>query len=223
MYDWFEDKEYCGYSMEWIKYPDIKKWGMNLEEREKYDVIQKVLIEILEGIKILHKNGIIHNDLKPSHIFVGDDLKVKIIDPSIDRELITPEYAAPEVFLGKIGTYSDIYSIGLIFYEILTGEEKYYKDITEILKTKKEKISIDDEKIKGKFKYILKKMLEPDIQNRYRNVDSIICDFYDIPLTIETKFIPFFAGRKRELEVFRDILEKKRKFYNPGIRDKRYR
>jgi len=93
---------------------------------------------ICEAVQYAHGQGIIHRDLKPSNIMVEADGTPRLLDFGIARELqnpdeateqtrpglrfLSPDYAAPEWARdGIIGTYTDVYSLGVIFYEMLTG------------------------------------------------------------------------------------------------------
>lgn len=101
----------------------------------RYDYVQKLQLmeEVVEGIEYLHKKNIVHRDLKPSNLMLEKDGTVKIIDFGISRlqdtfysdytlsAFATKNYSSPEQMAGKTITYqSDIYSLGLIFYEIFT-------------------------------------------------------------------------------------------------------
>lgn len=89
--------------------------------------------QVVEGLEYLHKKNIVHRDLKPSNLMFDKDGTVKIIDFGISRlqdtfyndytlsGFATKNYSSPEQKLGKMISYqSDIYSLGLIFYEIFT-------------------------------------------------------------------------------------------------------
>lgn len=92
----------------------------------------EIMIQLTSGIQYVHEHGIIHRDIKPDNLFYMPDGSIKISDFGISTELgETPKgdavpgtvyYCAPEVLMGqKAGIPSDIYSLGIVFFEILTG------------------------------------------------------------------------------------------------------
>ena len=108
--------------------------------------------EICYSVIAAHRMGIIHRDIKPSNILVRSDRKpklldfgiAKVLDPSLavseieptatHLRVMTPEYASPEqVSGGDIGPASDIYTLGVILYELLTGHRPYrlHRDVPQ--------------------------------------------------------------------------------------------
>lgn len=118
-----------------LEYIQGKNFKEAFEDICRYDYAQKLelMLQVVEGVEYLHKKNIVHRDLKPSNLMFGKDDTVKIIDFGISRlqdtfysdytlaAFGTKNYSSPEQRAGKTITYqSDIYSLGLIFYEIFT-------------------------------------------------------------------------------------------------------
>lgn len=93
----------------------------------------EVMLQLTSGIDYIHKHGIIHRDIKPDNLFYLPDGTVKITDFGIatpvgqkavgDAIQGTVFYCAPEILVGKSAdVQSDIYSMGIVFYELLTGQ-----------------------------------------------------------------------------------------------------
>jgi serine/threonine-protein kinase len=94
---------------------------------------------VCEAVQHAHSNAVIHRDLKPSNILVKDDGSVRLLDFGIAKQLesldlavdqtmtglqmMTPAYASPEQVRGdRVGISTDVYSLGVILYELLTGQ-----------------------------------------------------------------------------------------------------
>lgn len=132
----YETGEINGFPLEIIPY---YKHGSLQGRKYTYEQLKKDVVPSLnEGMKVLHDNGILHKDLKPSNIMVGDNLKdVAIIDFGIssareDNNTIivtktgmTPEYSAPETFRNLFLKESDYYSLGITLYELFCGYTPY--------------------------------------------------------------------------------------------------
>jgi eukaryotic-like serine/threonine-protein kinase len=131
------------FAMEYVKGKPIDEYcnSQNLYLRERL----KLFLEVCDALQYAHTYLIVHRDLKPGNIFVTDDGKVKLLDfgiakwlesnenttnklPSTQTGLLpfTPTYASPEQMRRQaITTSSDIYQLGVILYELLTGLNPY--------------------------------------------------------------------------------------------------
>jgi eukaryotic-like serine/threonine-protein kinase len=99
-------------------------------------------IDIATGMEVAHHQGIVHRDLKPANVLINNDGLLKIVDFGVaaahregDVQLTktgyvigSPKYMAPEQILGKkVDERADIYSLGVMLYEMLTGSPPYYR------------------------------------------------------------------------------------------------
>ena len=110
----------------------------------------RLFSQILEGLTVAHRAGLVHRDIKPANILIGTDAlgeeRVTILDFGMSafrqtlgfgpRELIvgTPDYMAPEQAAGMpVDARSDIYAVGVMLYEALTGSRPVQRDSTSDL------------------------------------------------------------------------------------------
>ena len=130
-------------AMEWIDGVPITRFA----DEHGLGVAQRIALfqQALQAVRHAHARLIIHRDLKPSNIIVTADGQVKLLDFGIARLLedalgseaptsaapgatraLTPQSASPEQLAGEpLGTTSDIYSLGVVLYELLTGQRPY--------------------------------------------------------------------------------------------------
>jgi len=137
IYDVGEDKGQHYIVMEYIRGKTLKELISQRGAMDQQEAVQ-IMDQLLCAITEAHKNNIIHRDIKPQNILVKDDGTVKIADFGIatvsdavqltqaDTVLGSVHYLAPELARGEIATFqSDIYALGITFYELLTGKVPY--------------------------------------------------------------------------------------------------
>jgi eukaryotic-like serine/threonine-protein kinase len=106
------------------------------------DKAVRFAMDVATGMSVAHQSGIIHRDLKPANVLIDDTGLLKIVDFGVaaaqhqgDTQLTktgyvigSPKYMAPEQILGKkVDERADVYSLGVILYEMLTGEPPYHR------------------------------------------------------------------------------------------------
>jgi len=172
----------------------------------------KLLRSVCDAVQYAHNHAIIHRDLKPSNILVSDSGDVKLLDFGIAKQLTAEEtdesrtitglrlmtlaYAAPEQMLGnQVGVYTDVYALGVLLYELLTGHLPRRSHPAEVgsgegetnareiekpsLLIRREHPTSRGQLTKAEWAdldVLTLKALEPDPERRYRTVDALIRD-----------------------------------------------
>jgi eukaryotic-like serine/threonine-protein kinase len=137
----FADEERGGLymAMEWVDGRELRKYLM---QRGKLSAERAVAITVglCNALEHIHSRGVVHRDLKPENIMIDDDDRTKLIDfgiascaasrrltfGSLSQMMGTPDYISPEQVGGKPGdARSDIYALGIMLYEMLTGKTPF--------------------------------------------------------------------------------------------------
>jgi serine/threonine-protein kinase len=178
--------------IEWV---DGRLLRAILNEERKLPIERAVnfALQILDALDTMHKHGVVHRDLKPENIMVDGDDRIKLIDFGIAlREdarrltfvdmsptLGTPDYISPEQVKGQRGDQrSDIYSLGVMLYEMLTGEPPYTGP--NPLAVMNERLMHDPEparkrrpEISPELNEVLNRALERDPRRRYQTASEM--------------------------------------------------
>ncbi len=170
--------------------------GGTLRERLKKGALPiqeflKMAVEICEALDAAHAKGIIHRDIKPENIMLTNDAKIKVTDfglasfsnatkmTVVGQILGTPLYMSPEQIKGmQTDNRSDVYSLGITFYEMLTGKAPFpdgdisYRHIHET----PESPSLINPTIPDPLEKIVMRSIQKKPEDRYQNVRDIIED-----------------------------------------------
>ena len=148
-----------------------------------------ICIQMLKGLSEAHQHHILHRDLKPGNIMVNKKGFVKIMDFGIahissatritaqNKVIGTAEYIAPEIYLGKEPTkVSDLYSIGIILYEMLSGDVlfKAESEASLIYQVVNSKPKIKLLGVSPDLISIIKKLTDKNPSKRYRSTEELI-------------------------------------------------
>ena len=186
------------FSMEYLK-------GKSLAEITKeegsisYEKAIPIIIQVAKALREAHRIGLIHRDIKPSNIMIDSSENVKVTDFGIayvmqaetkltkEGSIIgTPEYLSPEQCEAKpVDGRSDIYSLGVTFYEILTGKTPYKADtpVSMLMKIVKGNfIPINEVKpdVPKAVQKIVEKMMNTKVEERYQNIDELLDSLNEI-------------------------------------------
>ena len=164
------------------------------EERALEDRL-RLFRSVCEAVDYAHRHAVIHRDLKPSNILVKADGTPKLLDFGIAKQLdpqdqavdqtrtglrlMTSAYAAPEQIRGEqVGIGSDVYSLGVILYELLAGRPPF--DLTGLAPAEAEKRLLEGELSKPgageDLDVLCLTAMHRDAERRYRSVEALIRD-----------------------------------------------
>ena len=181
-------RNYLYVVMEYIDGQTLTQW-MTDNPKSDLATVRGIVEQIARGLQAFHRMEMLHQDLRPANIMIDKTGTVKIIDfgstrvkgvieaaPSADRHEIlgTAQYTAPEYFLGENGTSrSDIFSLGVITYQMLTGQLPYGAQVAKT-RTKSQQRRLrynsaldDNREIPAWIDSVLKKATHPDPYKRY--------------------------------------------------------
>src|SRR5277367_3903010 len=180
-------------TMEFIEGQDLKSL-VTEKGRISFDEAAKFLEQVCLALEAAHGEGVVHRDLKPQNIMVDKQGRASVMDFGIARSVEaggmtmtgmvvgTPEYMSPEQVMGeRVDVRSDLFTLGVIFYELLTGAMPYqsdslqgamFKRTREIPKPPKE----IDPTVPQILSDITAKCLQIDPANRYQSAREILTD-----------------------------------------------
>jgi len=154
---------------------------------------KNILRQACAGLNEAHKHDLVHRDIKPANLMICADGSVKVVDFGIAQtreygdkltntgEFVgTPGYLSPEVCTGQeVDKRSDIFALGIVFYEMLAGKVPFENDsplglMLEVVQSEIPDIRGINKKVDKKTHYILEKMIAKNPQERFQDCAEII-------------------------------------------------
>ena len=137
-----DDGDHCYIVMELVEHGDTLKSHCNVKNLLPLELVIKIIFKCAKALDYAHRNGVIHRDIKPTNILITPDQDVKIADFSIAHLINSdttstmpmgfvgsPRYMSPEqVQEDQITNQTDLFSLGIVMYELLTGKHPFAAD-----------------------------------------------------------------------------------------------
>jgi tetratricopeptide (TPR) repeat protein/predicted Ser/Thr protein kinase len=214
--------------MEYVEGEPLGRWcdTRALGTRQRLEVF----LDVCAAVAYAHQHLVVHRDLKPANILVTPEGSVKLLDFGIAKlidpeptgesaertgtlfRLLTPDYASPEQIRGEpISTASDIYALGIVLYELLTGSKPYrtadappeelFRTICEVEPPKASTVTKPplSKELAGDLDTILQTALRKEPQRRYASVEALAADvrrhLTGLPVEARTDTFAYRAGK----------------------------
>jgi serine/threonine protein kinase/Flp pilus assembly protein TadD len=193
MYDLSEEAGTHYITMEYVPGENLKSM-IKMTKQFSASTAISIARQICEGLAEAHKYGVVHRDLKPGNIMIDKDGNVRIMDFGIARSIEakditetgmiigTPEYMSPEQVTGEDeDSRSDVYSLGIILYEMLTGSLPFEgkTPVSIALKHQREAPKNPKElnpQIPDSLVYMILKCMEKKKEMRYQSAEEILAE-----------------------------------------------
>ena len=217
VHDVLEDRGETFLVMEFVEGETLRE---RLKQPMSLEQFCSVADQCLQALAVAHAQGILHCDIKPENIMLSSDGQVKILDFGVARRLArsdqsttidrpgtiygTLAYMAPEVLLEKpADARADIFSLGVVFYELLTGENPFIADSfvetsDRIRGEVPPPIRFANAEAPAKLEELVNKAMAKDAAQRYRTVNDMLADLRVVEGDITPSGLARLLPRKKE-------------------------
>ncbi|MCL4255550.1 MAG: protein kinase, partial [Anaerolineae bacterium] len=152
VYDFWRDPTGAFLVMRWLKGDNLRTY-LNQDELLPLNFVVKVFFQLVSALDIAHQHHVVHRDIKPENVLFDEQQNVYLTDFGIAVDILhmpsyatmrtlslgSPVYMAPEQLAREATSpHADVYSLGVMLYEMLTGKIPFSGDVTEVIRQKRD-------------------------------------------------------------------------------------
>ncbi len=196
VYDVGEESDLAYMAMELLDGRDLSAY-CDKKQRLKPLQIMQIGAQIAGALAYAHSRDVVHRDIKPANIMLGKDGQIKVADFGVARVMSssrtetgvvlgTPSYMSPEQVAGKrVDGRSDLFSLGVVFYELLSGEKPFVADSLTALMYNIANVKYPDLQevcpgLPADCYQIVERLLSKSVNRRYKSADLLQRDIFDL-------------------------------------------
>jgi len=207
-------------AMEYVEGRSLKELLQEKKQLHPAEAVD-IVTQIAEGLRYAHQHNVIHRDIKPANILIGKDGRIKISDFGIAKifgsqgltktgMLVgTPWYTSPEQIVGKeIDFRTDLYSLGVTFYEVLTGRVPFDSETNSEFQIQKAHLetppprpSIFNPEIGLKLEKVILQALQKRVEKRYQSARDMIDELHKLRNELTKAGLTGFPGVTQKIAV----------------------
>jgi tRNA A-37 threonylcarbamoyl transferase component Bud32 len=201
VYDYGEHEGSPYLVMEYLPGSSLKKF---IGKPVPWQGALRLLLPIARGVAYAHRRGVLHRDIKPANILIGGGGEPMLLDfgiaelfeedptttfSELGTAIGTPEYMAPEQWYGKASPQSDLYSLGIVLYEMVAGRKPYVAETPLEIPLKQATQPLPDPRnfavaLPEKLASVLNKTLAKEPEDRYKDVNAFVDALEDLELSV---------------------------------------